>query len=152
MQIAPVYTQALIRPRFFLFYSSRALWYVWWTHSCCFTPPDHLTVSKHNDQPSLFSSRYIWLVYHSNPGKSEVRTTIPISQIHSFRKALALVWFSSASIYTIQLEPLFQGCCSGSTAGCYSHPLQTNAYTCCPVPTHFLFWVGSQITSTSHLV
>lgn len=63
----------------------------------------YLNLSKHNNRPSLFSSRYIWPVYHSNPSteQSEVWTTIPVSQIHSIWKAIALVWFSSASIYTV---------------------------------------------------
>lgn len=78
---------------------------------------------------------------HLNPSveQSEVGTT----RIHSFRNAIALVWFSSASIYTVQLKLSCQMCCSGSTAGCYLHPLQNNAHTCCPAPTHFLFCAKS---------
>lgn len=63
----------------------------------------YLNLSKHNNRPSLFSSHYIWPVYHSNPSteQSEVWTTIPVSQIHSIWKAIALVWFSSASTCTV---------------------------------------------------
>lgn len=75
-----------------------------------------------------------------NNSKSNNSTHI-IFPLTMLRKATAwtMMLFSSASFRSTQLQPPYQGRCSGPSAGCCSRPLQNIVYFCCSAPACFSF-------------
>lgn len=154
----------LIRTRFFLFSSAlerqffhsirlfSSLTECMMTLMLFHTTRLYLTFPDHN-QPALSSSCSTQIRLRKNPKNNNSTKIIFCITLKIFQKVLALIMImmmillSSASTNTIQLQLSGQGCCIGTAAGCYSHPLQNVVYFCCPALAYFLFWLVMEKSS-----